>query len=59
MNPQIAQTLQLYEIVVWTPDGMRGEVIEKDGSGVEIQWKDGQIGYYQFTDLLSQIEKLS
>jgi hypothetical protein len=59
MNPQEAQTLQLHEIVVWTPDGMKGEVIVMDGSGVEIRWDDGQCGYYQFTDLLSQIERLS
>jgi hypothetical protein len=58
MNAQEAQTLQLHEMVVWTPDGMRGEVIVKDGSGVKIRWEDGQFGYYQFTDLLSQIERL-
>ncbi len=57
MNAQEAQTLQLHEIVVWTPDGMKGEVIVMDGSGVEIRWDDGQCGYYQFTDLLSQIER--
>ena len=57
MNPQEAQTLQLHEIVVWTPDGMMGEVIVKDGSGVRIRWEDGQLGYYQFTELLSQIER--
>ena len=27
MNPQEGQTLQLREMVVWTPDGMTGEVI--------------------------------
>jgi hypothetical protein len=59
MNAQEAQTLQLHEIVVWTPDGMKGEVIVMDGSGVEIRWDDGQCGYYQFTDLLSQIERLT
>jgi hypothetical protein len=32
-------------------------VIAKDGFGVRIFWGDGQLGYYQFTDLLSQIEK--
>jgi hypothetical protein len=32
MNAQEAQTLQLHEMVVWTPDGMKGEVIVKDGS---------------------------
>jgi hypothetical protein len=57
MNAQEAQTLQLHEIVVWTPDGMKGEVIAKDGFGVKIHWEDGQLGYYQFTDLLSQIER--
>ena len=31
MNAQEAQTLQLHEMVVWTPDGMKGEVIVKDG----------------------------
>ena len=45
-------------MVVWTPDGMAGEVIVKDGSGVRIRWEDGQFGYYQFTDLLSQIERV-
>jgi hypothetical protein len=58
MNAQEAQTLQLHEIVVWTPDGIKGEVIAKDGFGVKILWRDGQLGYYQFTDLLSQIERL-
>ena len=58
MNPQEARTLQLNEMVVWTPDGMKGEVIVKDGFGIRILWKDGQSGYYQFTDLLSQIERL-
>jgi len=58
MNSQEAQTLQLHEMVVWIPDNMTGEVILKDGSGVKIRWDDGQFGYYQFTDLLSQIERL-
>ena len=58
MNPQEARTLQLREMVVWIPDGMAGEVIVKDGSGVRIRWEDGQFGYYQFTDLLSQMERL-
>jgi hypothetical protein len=58
MNTQAAQTLQLNEIVIWTPDGMKGEVIVRDSSGVRIRWEDGQLGYYQFTDLLSQIERL-
>ena len=58
MNSQEAQTLHLHELVVWTPDGMNGEVIVKDCSGVRIRWEDGQLGYYQFTDLLSQIERL-
>jgi hypothetical protein len=58
MNAQEAQTLQLHEIVVWTPDRMRGEVIAMDDSGVNVRWNDGQCGYYQFTDLLSQIERL-
>ena len=58
MNTQEAQTLQLNEMVAWAPDGMKGEVIAKDGSGVRIRWEDGQLGYYQFTDLLSQIERL-
>ena len=34
MNAQQAQTLQLHEIVVWTPDGTKGEVIVIDSSGV-------------------------
>jgi hypothetical protein len=58
MNAQEAQTLQLHEIVVWTPDGTKGEVIVVDGSGVKVLWEDDQCGYYQFTDLLSQIERL-
>jgi hypothetical protein len=58
MNAQEAQTLQLHEIVVWTPDGTKGEVIVLDGSGVKVRWEDDQCGYYQFTDLLSQIERL-
>ena len=58
MNPQEARTLQLNEMVVWTPDGMKGEVTAEDGSGVRIGWEDGQSGYYRFTDLLSQIERL-
>jgi hypothetical protein len=58
MNVQEAQTLQLHAMVVWTPDGIKGEVIVKDGYGVKIRWEDGQFGYYQFTDLLSQIERL-
>jgi hypothetical protein len=57
MNPQEAQTLQLGEVVIWTPDGMEGEIIAKDGFGVKISWNDGQLGDYQFTDLLSQIER--
>jgi hypothetical protein len=57
MKADEAQTLQLDEMVVWTPDGMNGEVIAKDNSGVKIRWEDGQFGYYQFTDLLSQIER--
>jgi hypothetical protein len=58
MNAREAQTLHLHELVVWTPDGMNGEVIVKDCYGVRIRWEDGQLGYYQFTDLLSQIERL-
>ena len=54
MNAEEARTLQLHEIVVWTPDGMKGEVIAMDGSGVKVRWEDGQCGYYRFTDLLSQ-----
>jgi hypothetical protein len=57
MNAQEAQTLQLHEWVVWSPDGMQGEVTVKDDTGVKIRWGDGQFGYYQFTDLLSQIER--
>ena len=58
MDAEKAQTFRLHELVIWTPDGMKGEVILKDGSGVRILWEDGQFGYYQFTDLLSQIERL-
>jgi hypothetical protein len=59
MNTQEAQTLQLHEMVVWTPDGTKGEIIAEDGSGVNIRWEDGQFGYYRFPDLLSQIERFS
>jgi hypothetical protein len=58
MNTEEAQTLRLHEMVVWTPDGSKGEVIAIDGSGVKVRWEDDQSGYYQFTDLLSQIERL-
>jgi hypothetical protein len=58
MNAQEAQTLQLREIFVWTPDGTTGEVIVVDGSRVKVRWEDDQCGYYRFTDLLSQIERL-
>jgi hypothetical protein len=57
MNAEESETLQLHQAVVWTPDGVRGEVVAKDTSGIKIQWIDGQLGYYQFTDLLSQIER--
>ena len=43
MNAQEAQTLQLHEIVVWTPDGTTGEVIVVDGSGVKVRWEDDTI----------------
>jgi len=46
MNAQEAQTLQLHEIVFWTPDRMKGEVIVTDGSGVKVRSEDGQCGYY-------------
>jgi len=59
MDAEKAQTFRLHELVIWTPDGMKGEVIFKDGLGIRILWEDGQFGYYQFTDLLSQIERLS
>jgi hypothetical protein len=59
MSAQEAETLQFHELVVWTPDGMKGEVMARDDSGVKIRWADGQLGYYRFTDLLSQIERLS
>jgi hypothetical protein len=58
MNAQESEFLQLHETVVWTPDRMRGQVIAKDRCGVKIRWDDGQLGYYQFTDLLSQIERV-
>jgi hypothetical protein len=57
MNAQESETLQLHEAVVWIPDGIRGEVVAKDSSGINVRWEDGQLGYYQFTDLLSQIER--
>jgi hypothetical protein len=57
MNAEESETLQIHETVVWTPDGIRGEVVAKDSSGIKILWGDGQLGYYQFTDLLSQIER--
>ena len=59
MNAQEARTLQLNETVVWTLDGTKGEVILVDGSGIKVRWTDDQCGYYQFTDLLSQIERSS
>jgi hypothetical protein len=45
MNTQESQTLQLNEMVTWTPDRMKGEVIVRDGSGVRIRWEDGQLRY--------------
>jgi hypothetical protein len=57
MNAEESETLQIQDMVVWTPDGIRGEVVAKDPSGIKILWEDGQLGYYQFTDLLSQIER--
>jgi hypothetical protein len=57
MDAQESETLQLHETVIWTPDRTRGEVIAKDRSGIKIRWEDGQLGYYQFTELLSQIER--
>jgi hypothetical protein len=57
MNAEESETLQLHETVVWIPDGVRGEVVLKESSGIKIRWEDGQLGYYQFTDLLSQIER--
>jgi hypothetical protein len=57
MNAEESETLQLHETVVWIPDGVRGEVVAKELSGIKIRWEDGQLGYYQFTDLLSQIER--
>jgi hypothetical protein len=59
MNALDSETLQLHETVIWTPDGTPGEVIAKDRSGIKIRWQDGQQGYYQFTELLSQIERRS
>ena len=58
MNAEEAQTLRLHEIVVWTPDGSKGEVVAIDRSGVKVLWEDEQCGYYQFTYLMSQIERL-
>ena len=54
MNEQQALGLGFFSAA---RDGMKGEVIVRDGSGVRIHWEDGQLGYYQFTNLLSQIEK--
>ena len=45
MNAEEAQTLRLHAMVVWTPDGSKGEVIAIDGSGVKVRWEDGQCGY--------------
>ena len=58
MDAENARTLDLHEIVVWVPDGTQGEVTEKDANGIRVRWEDGQVGYYQFTDLLSQIERV-
>jgi hypothetical protein len=57
MDAENARSLNLHETVVWIPDGIRGEVIDKDERGITVRWQDGQAGYYQFTDLLSQIER--
>ena len=57
MDAENARGLKLHEAVVWIPDGIQGEVIEKKETGVVVRWQDGQTGYYQFTDLLSQIER--
>jgi hypothetical protein len=59
MNPQEAEALQVGDPVVWIPDQGMGEVIEKDRCSVKILWQDGQSGIFQFTDLMSQIERAS
>jgi hypothetical protein len=59
MDAENARRLDLHEMVVWIPDGIQGEVIEKDANGIRVHWADGQVGYYQFTDLLSQIERVN
>jgi hypothetical protein len=56
MNAQEAQTLNPRACRL-DPDGTKAEVIPVDGSGVKVRWEDDQCGYYQFTDLLSQIER--
>jgi hypothetical protein len=57
MKPQEAETLQVGDAVVWIPDKGKGEVIEKNHCSVKILWEDGQSGIFQFTDLMSQIER--
>jgi hypothetical protein len=59
MKPQEAETLQVGDAVVWIPDKGKGEVIGKNHCSVKILWKDGQSGIFQFTDLMSQIERAS
>jgi hypothetical protein len=47
MDADNARSLDLHDAVVWIPDGIRGEVIDKDESGITVRWQDGQAGYYQ------------
>jgi hypothetical protein len=59
MKSQEAETLQVGDAVVWIPDNGKGKVIEKNHCSVKILWEDGQSGIFQFTDLMSQIERAS
>jgi hypothetical protein len=59
MKSQEAETLQVGDAVVWIPDKGKGEVIEKNLCSVKMLWEDGQSGIFQFTDLMSQIERAS
>ena len=59
MKSQEAKTLQVGDPVVWIPDKGKGEVVEINHCSVKILWEDGQSGIFQFTDLMSQIERPS
>jgi hypothetical protein len=43
MNAQEAQTLQLNEVVIWTPDGMKGQVTAKTIPASELPGKTANL----------------